>query len=465
MRGVPVPTVVLTLLLVAHPTWAQPPDLPALALDHYPPAAREALSRAHREAAERPADAEAAGALGRVLHAWELWDAARQAYARAHALARDTFDWLYLDAVVLQRLARHHDAATRLRQALDVRPDYLPARLRLAEALFDAGEIADSRPLFEALVGEPSVEPAAQVGLGRIAAVEGRHEDAVQHFERAVALFPELGAAHYGLARSYRTLRRTADAERALADHGRFGARWPRLDDPVLSVVTAQREDARALLQRAVALAEQDDIEGSIAGHLAALDADPTLGQAHANLVSLLGQVQRWDEAERHYRAAIAQGADIADAHYDYGIILSLQERWDDAEAAYRRALGANPLHAPARNNLGQTLERRQAFAEALAEYRHAVEAQPSFRLARFNLGRMLIALGEPRRAIDELEKLQQPRDAETPRYLFGLATAHIRAGDRDRGLAIAIEAQQLATELGQTELAAAIGREIARLQ
>ena len=78
------------------------------------------------------------------------------------------------------------------------------------------------------------------------------------HFERAIALFPELGAAHYALARAYRAAGRTADAERAVAAHARYGARWPRLDDPVLASVTSLREDARASLAAGLSLAKAE---------------------------------------------------------------------------------------------------------------------------------------------------------------------------------------------------------------
>ena len=92
------------------------PALPQLALDTYPAAARDAISRAHRDATAQSTDADAVGALGRVLHAWEQWDGAHQAYARAQALAPRAFEWPYLDAIVLQRLARHAEAASRLRR-------------------------------------------------------------------------------------------------------------------------------------------------------------------------------------------------------------------------------------------------------------------------------------------------------------------------------------------------------------
>ena len=81
------------------------------------------------------------------------------------------------------------------------------------------------------------------------------------------------------------------------------------------------------------------------------------------------------------------------------------------------------------------------------------------------NLGRMLIALGRTDEAITELEKLTEPRDAEAPRYLFALATAHVRAGHREEGIKWATDAKQLATAQGQAELAAAIERELARLR
>ena len=442
-----------------------PPALPRLAPETFPAASREAISRQYKEALARPNDAAAVGALGRLLQAWEQWDAAHAAYVRAHALAPAVLDWPYLDAIVLQRLVRQREAVDALRQALSVNAEYLPARLRVAEVLLEAGDLQESRKLFEPLVAVPATEPAALVGLGRIAAAEGRHEDAVRAFERAVGLFPELGAAYYGLARSYRALGRTADAERAVSQHAQFGARWPRLDDPVLGSVVAVREDARATLQRGISLSAAGDVAGAIEAHTTALARDPSLVQAHVNLVGLYGRARDWAKAEEHYRTAVAKGFNNAEMHYDYAVVLGLQGQWDGAEAAYRKALEVNPLHVQSRNNLGQILERRRDFDGALAEYRQALEAQPTFRLARFNLGRMLLVKGDSRQAIAAFEALQEPVDAETPRYLFALSTALVRAGKVEDGRRAGAEAQQLAVKFGQTEFARAIAAELAKLK
>lgn len=452
----------LALVLIT----AQPavPPLPRLALQTYPAAARAAIAKAYAAAEARPADAKVVGNLGRVLHAWEQWDAARGAYARAQTLAPGAFEWRYLDALVLRRLARPDEAVSALREALARSPDYLPARLTLAEALLEAGHLEDARRAFEGL-GDPASAPAVQFGLGTIAARQGRHADAARHLEQAIALYPEFAAAHYAVARVYRALGRREDAEAALARHARYGARWPAVEDPVLASVSAVREDAGALVQRGVKRAEAGDVEGAIAAHVAAVGLDPSFAQAHANLIGLYGRVRNWEQAAEHYRTVVKLAVNVSDAHYDYGVLLGLQERWDAAADAYRQALALNPQHAQARNNLGQILERQKKLEDAAAEYQRAVDSQPTLRIARFNLGRMLIATGRHDQAIVELAKLTEPRDAEAPRYLFALATAHLRAGHRDEAVKWATEAKSLAERHGDSALAAAIERDLARIR
>jgi tetratricopeptide (TPR) repeat protein len=454
----------LPLLFVLATAQTSAPPLPSLALESYPTAARAAIARADEAAERAPADANAAGQLGRVLHAWEQWAAARGAYARASALAPQAYEWRYLDALVLIRLARPDLAVEALRDTLTRAPSYLPARLKLAETLLDAGDLEESRKRFAEL-NDPSCAPAVQFGLGTIDAREGRHADAITHLERAIALFPEFAAAHYALARSYRAVGRMDDAEAALAKHAAFGARWPAIPDPLAESIASLREDPAALLQRGVKQADAGDVEGAIASHEAALALNPSFAQAHANLIGLYGRVRNWSKAEEHYRAVVSLAINVADAHYDYGVLLGMQERWEPAAEAYRKALELNPQHAQARNNLGQVLERQGHVAEAAAEYRLAIESQPTLRIARFNLGRMLIAQGANEAAVAELSQLAEPRDGQAPRYLFALSTAYVRMGQIEDGVKWATEARDLALKFGDTALAAAIERDLAKIR
>ena len=395
-----------------------------------------------------------------MLHAWEQWDAAHEAYGRVQALAPRTFDWPYLDAVVLQRLALPSDAVAKLREALKISADYLPGA---SQARGGAPRCRRSRTERTAVLGaeRPSLRAAVQFGLGRIAAAQGRHAEAIQGFERAIALFPEFGSAHYALALSYRATGKRDEAQAELRRHAEFGARWPALGIRSSRPLMHSGRILAALIKRGTRLADAGDLEGAIAAHEAALARDPSLAQAHENLISLYGRTKNWTKGEEHYDAVARLGGMTADASYDYAVLLSMQEKWEPATEAYRKAIALNPQHARAHNNLGQILERQRQLDAASAEYRLAVDSQPTLRIARFNLGRMLVAQSKFDDAISELQKLSEPRDGETPRYLFALAAAHVRAGHRDEGRKLAEEARQLALAFGQTELAASIERDL----
>ena len=156
--------------------------------------------------------------------------------------------------------------------------------------------------------------------------------------------------------------------------------------------MTQLRQDPGALIKRGTRLADAGDLEGAIAAHEAALARDPSLAQAHENLISLYGRTRTWAKGEEHYNAVARLGAMTADASYDYGVLLAMQDKSEPAAQAYRQAIALNPQHARAHNNLGQILERQRQFDAAAAEYRQAVDSQPTLRIARFNLGRMLVA-------------------------------------------------------------------------
>jgi tetratricopeptide (TPR) repeat protein len=463
--------ILLGALLTAAPAIAQPgieaklPALPVIALETFPSDARTALETALAEARRSPPDAVAAGGLGITLQAWEQWGAAHLAYQRAQVLAPTSADWWYLDGMVLQRLVRPAEAVVAFQETLMLKPALLAARARLAEVLFDAGDLDASARAYEALATQPAAAPVGELGLGRLAARQGRHADAVKHFERAIVLFPQFGEAYYGLAQSLRALDRRDEARAALEQHRAYGTRWPAIDDPLAARVASVRDDPRAHLLRGLRLADAGDLAGAIDAHEAAVARDPSFAQAHANLISLYGRVQQWAKAEEHYKAVLALGYNVDEAHYNYGVLLGAQQRWSEAAAAYRLAVAANPLHAQARNNLGQLLEVDRKLDEAMEQYRQAVAANPQLRLARYNLGRMLLAARRYDDAIAEFERLREPQDAEAPRYWYGLAVAHVQAGRRDEGLALAREARRLAEAFGQHELTAAIDRDMASLK
>jgi tetratricopeptide (TPR) repeat protein len=459
MRAAP-GAVLLTIALGVSSAVAQP--VPDLTVDAYPPVSREPIARALADARARPRDAAATGHLAMLLHAWEQWESAATVYARARQLEH-RFEWCYLGGIVETRLAHHAKAATLFEESVTLRPEYLPARLKLADAWLESGALDQAEGAFAALAGDPQAEAHARYGGARVLSARGRHQEALAELDRAVALYPEFGTAWYARGLVLRNLGRLDEARESLGRAAQFGTHWPGVPDPVLAEVRVLRDDGQAHLSRGLALEREGDVAGAVREHEAAVAANPDLAQAHVNLISLYGRQQQWGRAEGAYQQALRLGYGGADAHYNFGVGLLMQGRSKEAEAAFAQAVAANPLHAGGWNNLARMAEQAGRLDQALERYQRAVEASPGDLVVRFNLGRMLIANGRPREAIPQFERIAKG-DRPDARFVYGLATAWVHAGDVGKGKQIAQHARDLATAQGLTDLVAAIDRDVARL-
>ena len=365
-------------------------------------------------------------------------------YGRAQALAPRAFEWPYLDAVVLQRLARTRRGRRAARGARRVAR--LPAGARQARGGAARGRRARGEPA--AVRGarrEPAGAPAAHFGLGRIAAPRAGTPTRSRTSSGRSRCFPSSALPTTRSRASYRALGRARRRASARSSSTRGTARAGRR-----STIRCSRGDRAARRCRARSCSAASSwrkpaiSQGAIAAHEAALARDPTLAQAHANLINLYGRARNWAKAEEHYRAAVALGRQPRRR------ALRLRRAARDAGAMGGGRRGVpprarvNPLHAQARNNLGQLLERQRQFEEAAARVPARGRGQPTFRLARFNLGRMLHRAGRSRRGDRRVREAAEPRDAETPRYLFALAhRARARRHARATALKWANEAKR----------------------
>ena len=121
--------------------------LPALPeLSGQPPALREHLEAADRDARDRPTSPEAVGALGLAYHADLFLDHADRAYALAEALGAGAWRWTYYRALAHGMRGDTEGLAGALRQVVAAAPDFGPAWWRLGEAEFKAGALRRCRP-------------------------------------------------------------------------------------------------------------------------------------------------------------------------------------------------------------------------------------------------------------------------------------------------------------------------------
>lgn len=128
-----------------------------------------------------------------------------------------------------------------------------------------------------------------------------------------------------------------------------------------------------------------------------------------------------------------------ADLYAWLGILNDEQQRWPQAERAYRAALALEPNRSPLHNNLGYSYLLQGRQGEAAAEFRRALELEPRSEIARNNLGLALAA--DPREAVRHWQSAGGPAAAHT-----NMAAVFIEQGryaEARRELAAALAAQR----------------------
>jgi Tfp pilus assembly protein PilF len=105
------------------------------------------------------------------------------------------------------------------------------------------------------------------------------------------------------------------------------------------------------------ALSKQGKLDEAIAAYKEATRLKPDLAEAHCNLGIALGRGGRLDEAVAAFHEAIRLKPGFADAYHDLGIALQLLGRLDEAVVAFKEALRLKPDDANNRTDLDTTRE------------------------------------------------------------------------------------------------------------
>ena len=441
------------------------PPLPQLNINNVFPAVLHQIQEAYKTAEAHPLDAEANGRLGMVLDTYEQFEAAKICYVRAHRLAPQSFDWAYDLGYVLFKQGQYTQAIETLREALQLKPDYVPAKLKLAESLFSDGQVEAAGKLYAEILQGDSSRAEAYYGLGRVQAGQGNTKAAVASLEKACELVPQFGAAQFALAGAYRKLGEPEKAAEHFKLYQANTATSPPMVDPVRAAVQQLNDGALSHIRRGLALAGMGNLQGAIQQHLEAIQADPKEVQAYINLIQLYARAGENDKAEQAYREAVALNPNRADCYYNYGVLMFQLRQYPEAEQAMKKAIQINPFYAEAHDNLGYLFAMQRQFGEALAEYRKAVGDRPDFRLARFHIGQILVNQDKYAEAIQEFLKILTPVDASTPGYLYALGATYARAGDRPNAVVYMRKARDAAAARNQTQLLTSINQDLASLE
>jgi serine/threonine-protein kinase len=223
---------------------------------------------------------------------------------------------------------------------------------------------------------------------------DGYVDQAVEQYQRAIALDADNAPAHAALSLAYwRKYRDTDDAallNLALQNGRRAVELEPQLASAMVSLGIAEIEhgetaEARKRLEEALVL-------------------DPANASAHRGLGVIASRGGRAAEAEKHFREAIKHRPDDQQLHGDLGVLLYTNGRYDDAAKAFQKSIDLAPDNAAGYRNLGAVLHQKGDYAGAARALQRSLEIRPDPAVYS-NLGTLYFFQGLYPQSVSAFEK------------------------------------------------------------
>jgi tetratricopeptide (TPR) repeat protein len=431
-----------------------------------PPAFNKALKEARRQVLRSNFAPDAVRALARLYHANRFYDEARACYGlvkadRAGLNARDHY---YL-ADLAQDAGDLETAAAELGAVVAEAPDYLPARLALANVLLKSGQVEEAEKAYQAVLAVEAGQPQAMFGLARMELRRGDDAAAVARLDALMAAHPEMTSAAGLYAQVLDRLgRRDRVPEMTVRSRQRPE---PEPDDPWLDALLADCYDKQSLglkFEEFFACGEVDRAV-PLLGRFEQLD--PSSPIPHVLRGVSFSRVKDEADAVKEYSRALEMGADpekvcphielslvalgrapeaariLSDYHGKRPDSIAILTAYSDAVLAEGDAvlarrlleelLAREPYLFDQNMSLARILWTAGEHDQAAACLRRAAEVSPKDPVSRSFLAQYYLEKGDPDAAIGPLEQaLAQgaPSREASQRLTTMLYGAYVLAGE-----------------------------------
>jgi tetratricopeptide (TPR) repeat protein len=285
----------------------------------------------------------------------------------------------------------------------------------------------DSESLWNHTLACTSDNAIAQTDLGITLTSQGRLDEAIEHFQKALEIYPNYPEYHNNI--------------------GVALLRKGQVDEAVVHFQKAleiRPDYAEFHYDLGIALVQKGQVDEAMAHYQKAIQLKPDYADAHNNLANMLAKKGQFAEAIAHYQKAIELNPDSAEAHYNLGAVFGVRERLAEAVEQYGKAIQLKPDYADAHGNLANVLAAQGRLVEAMPEYRRTLELVPDSAQAHFRYGQALQAQRDYKGAITEYQRSMELNTKHLPARLslaWLLATSP-EASLRDGNKAVALAEQ-----------------------
>jgi tetratricopeptide (TPR) repeat protein len=386
-------------------------------------------------------DADQWGRLAMALEANGLTPQAKDTYAVATTLPATHGRWWYHLARLRARDGDTAGALAAYDETIARSPDYVPARWRRGQVLFDRGDMVAAEAAFRVAVNLAPVDSAGVTGLARVQMAQGKPQDAAATLETLLDRTPDDRYAYQVLGTAYRALGRAGDAAEATAAGASGEPRWL---DPWASEVGVYRRGFAAMLKEATTLG----LEGQHAEAIALLERLRTERPDDRELTVYLGGLYatagRTADARPLLEGVLRAFPDDFDATMNLATAHLFDRAWDDADRLAARALDLRPRDADATRLRGVVAWRRGALEDAERWLGEAAAANPSDAKALAWIGSIRLERRQAARALAAYREALA-RDPLLGDALVGGASAALAAGAVDDAARWAARARKVA--------------------
>lgn len=254
------------------------------------------------------------------------------------------------------------------------------------------------------------------LGMEKVQGAQSK--EAIEFFEKAIAL----------------------DADFAMA-HARIGYTY--------AVAWGQAEEGKPHLEKAFRLSERLtekdrlnikawyeianlDFSATILTYREIINKYPLEIESYRHLGKLLQGEGQTEEAIEVLRRGLAVDAEAKNLYNSLGNILSAEGKHEEAINAHRRFVALVPNEPNAYDSLGLSLQWSGNYAEAIENYNRALEIKPDFEIALVHLANAKFQRGQYREAIEVFRRYIQfaKSDGERARGYNSLAVVYLKKGD-----------------------------------
>ncbi len=227
----------------------------------------------------------------------------------------------------------------------------------------------DQIALWGDCVAKSPEKPRPHNNLGIFLKRNGRIDEAIAHFQKALELKRDYASPHINLAGAYG---RQGKHEKALVHFDEALRLRPNVPETHYGMGNA--------------LAAVGRIAEAVDHYRKALEIKPDYADAHLKLADVLDQKGRQQEAIEHYQEALRLNPDYVQAHNNLGVTLASQGQLEAAIRHFTKVLQMRPKDAEAHFNMGNARANQGRYQEAAAYFAKALQINPKDREARSNL-------------------------------------------------------------------------------